>query len=375
MSDAFDPTSLIDDETGTWSFDRFPVPEVLATLADRGLTGLLRLRQGDRSHRLYLREGQPVGVDLAEVVAPLGQVLLELGDLNAASYVQAQRLIDEEGRLPGQVYVELGLIDSARLKVVLQIQAARKAQRFVESCRGPFEFSRGLSFLTGFVAAPLDMDRLIAQALQAWLDPAQAQRVLASLGTAQLRAPEAGLIRVDTLGWGLAESRFLARLADWQTVDDLDRFGTLPRAQMALLLRFLQLRRRLQLRPMLDPLPGATPERRVVVPQPVADDEAAAATGGASAGKKTSRKREKTERISIELPGWREPRDARVERTEQLALPSVLVDYSALGVRGTAAAGGTRDEITAVTTVVDEPEDDEDDDASKNTSPTIRIKK
>ena len=208
-------------------------------------------------------QGRPVGVQLAERVHPLGQLLLELGRTNGATFLRAQRLIAEGGRLPGQVFKELGVVDEAGLKDTLAIQARRKAEHFCRLGSRPFTFCKGLMYLSGFASTPLDLHGVIylavrqqtgEQAREAWLEGARLEQV-------RLVVPGAvdGPRPVDHLGlpaapaaygFGPPEERFLQRiLAGWESVADLGETGTLPREEMATLLRYLEVVGRLQRRP------------------------------------------------------------------------------------------------------------------------------
>jgi hypothetical protein len=68
---------------------------------------------------------------------------------------------------------------------------------------------------------------------------------------------------------------------------------------------------------------------------PVASIAPGRSEGGTAVGKirpAPKNKREKTERVSIAVAGWTEPVTPREERTELTDLPSIVVDYDALGV-------------------------------------------
>ncbi|MBN2359577.1 MAG: hypothetical protein JXR83_08975 [Deltaproteobacteria bacterium] len=328
MPREFDPKSLLDDETGRWSFEETSVYQVFATLVDGRLTGVVTTRPDADAGRLFLREGEPVGVQLAEVYAPIGQLLLELGYIDAATFVKAQALIAHEQRLPGQVFIELNAIDANCLQQVINVQAKRQVRRFIEDCRGTFTFSRGPAFLTGFSTTTIGPDLLIWLSLERSFTEEPAERYLASLAGkhVKLAAGLSGL--VTELGFGPPEERFLARLGEWHSVDELDKFGTLPRPQIGLLLKFLDMRQRLQLRPA----PEAIAAIAGVPVTSIAPGRGQGGTAVAKARPAGKAKREKTERVSISVAGWTEPVPAREERTELTELPSIVVDYDALGV-------------------------------------------
>jgi len=331
MSREFDPKSLLDDQTGRWSFEETPAYAVFAALVDGRVTGVVTTRPDANANRLFFREGQPVGVQLAEVYAPLGQLLLELGHIDAATFVKAQALIASEQRLPGQVFVELEAIDAATLQQVIDIQAKRQVRRFIEECRGSFNFARGAAFLTGFSTTTIGPDLLIWLSLERGFVGEMVERYLASLVGKHVKLGAGLSDLVAELGFGPPEERFLARLGEWHSVDELDKFGTLPRPQIALLLKFLDMRQRLQLRPAPEAIAAITG-------MPVASIAPGRREGNTAIGKPkpaAKAKREKTERVSIAVAGWNEPISAREERTELTELPSIVVDYDALGVDDT----------------------------------------
>lgn len=336
MGDAlFEPKNLLDNEASYWSFDQVPVYKAFAALVEGKLTGVLSVYSGDLANNLYFREGLPVGVKLVDVCAPLGQLLLELGHINSATFVETKQNIDDEGRLPGQVYVEIGAIDATLLKEVLHVQADRKARRFVELCHGQFEFSRGLSFLTGFAATQISPDLLIFLAIERHFPESEREGFLKDFGSMQLMADKGLNAPLDVFGFGMAEERFLSRMVEWHSIDELDKFGTLTRPQISLILKFLHVRHLLKQRPAVEDLPTvsegdraqdvfATLDGSGYTPRSIAAAEAF--NNPIPAPKKP----EKTERVSMPAAGWSDPKPAREERTEIDALPSVLVDFDAL---------------------------------------------
>ncbi len=334
MSSGFEPQTMSDMQSVEASFAQLPIYAVLAKLFDEQATGKLRLLDGAGSFSLFFRQGLPVGVDLDEICAPLGQLLLELGRVTAEDYVCVQRIIESQDRLPGQAYIQRGILDEAGLKEVLALQAMRKAQRFIERSVGAFEFTAGLAALTGFSAAMLNADRLLVLALDKHFDDEAREDFLHRQQAAQICIASEADWSAETLGYGHAEQRFLQQLADWQTVEDLDKFGTLPRSLMSLLLKFADLRGMLRVRPVPADLPLA---------QSVEEESVFSVTNKSSMlpphirslslEKAKPQQREKTERISMDINGWSQPKEARVEKTVTAALPSIVVDYDSLGTK------------------------------------------
>ena len=269
----FDPAKIPDDACAEGHLDSDPIYGVLLALGQKLVTGRLTIADAAGDNHMYFMQGRPVGVHLAEHFHPLGQLLLEIGRIDGATFVRAQRLIAEGSRLPGQVYKELGILDDAGLKEVLSIQARRKAEHFCRLGSRPFRFCRGLTWLTGFTSTPLDPHAVIflavrqqmgEQSREGWLEAARGEQVrlmppggMPPEGTTveHLGLPGAP----QNFGFGAPEERFLQRLlAGFESVVDLAETGTLPRDEVAVLLRYLEVIGRLQRRPIppkRDPLP------------------------------------------------------------------------------------------------------------------------
>lgn len=249
---SFDPVPIEDNQIGEGHLDDAPMYEILMVLHRTQTTGRLSIAgEGGENHLFFMR-GQPVGVTLAERVHPLGQLLLELGRINGATFVRAQRLIAEAQRFPGQVYKELGAVDEASLKDVLNLQAQRKTEHFCRLRGRPFQFGKGFTFLNGFHSVPLHVHAVIFMALRQQLDESAREAWLASLAGkfVGLRERDGGLpAPLAVYGFGAAEERFVARLAAGaESVEVLGDTGTLPREEMAVLLRYLDVLGRLDVR-------------------------------------------------------------------------------------------------------------------------------
>ena len=240
---AFEPQNIPEDGHGGGHLDEVPLFEILIALQGAQSTGRLTVASSSGENHMYFMRGAPVGVQLSEVLHPLGQLLLDLGIINGATFVRAQRLIDEAGRLPGQVFIELGALDEKRLNQVLREQARRKVEQFCRLGSRPFTFYRGLTFLAGFNSTPMDIYAVIFLAVREHLGPAGRASYLESLDDKQVRCgPDPLPAPAEAFGFGPSELKFLERLASgWQSVSDLVQTGSLPDGDVAVLLRFLDL--------------------------------------------------------------------------------------------------------------------------------------
>ncbi len=265
---SFDPSRIDEDACGGGHLDTDPVHDVLLSIGGGRTTGRLTIEDEHGANHMYFMQGRPVGVQLSEFFHPLGQLLLELGRIDGATFVAAQRLISEGARLPGQVFKELGVLDDDSLKEVLAIQARLKAEHFCRLGQRPFTFCRGLTFLSGFNSTPLDIHAVIFLAVRQqmskdaraqWLAAAKDKevRLRPTTRSGDKQGAEALLpAPLAVFGFGPPEERFLQRiLAGHEKVVDLQETGTLPRDEMAVLLRYLELVERLEIRPI-----GAKPQ-------------------------------------------------------------------------------------------------------------------
>jgi len=271
---AFDPTTLSEDSAGEGHLDQTPLYDVLLTIRDTQMTGRLTIPAAAGDNHMFFMRGQPVGVKLAEYFHPLGQLLLEIGRIDARTFIRAQRLIAEGGRLPGQVFKELGVLDDGSLKDVLSLQSRKKAEEFCRIGGRPFIFGRGLTFLSGFSSTPLDIAAVLYIAVKQQMGPASRSAFLEELSGKEVRIPEGTPSLpspLDVFGFGPAEERFLTRLSSgWQKTESLIETGALPSEEAAVLLRYLRLIKHLVVRaPVAAPPPLAVPPR--TAPEPLED--------------------------------------------------------------------------------------------------------
>ncbi len=107
-----------------------PVLEALSSVYRSDFVGVCEVLE-DRAvvARLYLLGGQVVHVALPDHTEALGHVLYELQLIDRATYAETMRQAKQEGKLHGQVLLELQLIDELRLNYALSLQLHRKLRR------------------------------------------------------------------------------------------------------------------------------------------------------------------------------------------------------------------------------------------------------
>ncbi|MEW5851867.1 MAG: DUF4388 domain-containing protein [Myxococcota bacterium] len=333
----FDPSQIADETTYEGHLSQVPMSELLAAIIRGKVTGRVCVHDEAGANFLYFMQGRPVGVVLSQVIHPLGQLLLELGKVDSGQFVKAQRIIGNGERLVGQVFIEIGAINETDLNETLHIQARRKAQKFVAFQNVPFEFNKGLSFLTGFKSSPMDGPPLIYHALSASMDAGARSAYLQQLSSMRLRAKSMQLgAALESFGFGRAEERFLQRMADWHSVTELDQFGTLPRDDMAALIRYLELIGTLEVAepaaaaPKPAPAPAPAPQR-ASTPAPAA--RPAAPPSPSQRGHIQPRKPDTYgPSPNSASQATRNARDIDQKREEHRKLPSVVIDYASLGL-------------------------------------------
>ena len=251
----FQPQMIDEDTAREGHLDTDPIYDILLAVDAAKVTGRLSIEDSSGSNHMYFMQGRPVGVQLADFFHPLGQLLLELGRVDGQTFVRAQRLIAAGQRLAGQVFKEIGVLDDDSLKEVLAIQARRKAEHFCSLGSRPYSFGRGRMYLTGFTSTPLDIHAVIYLAIRQQMGPDSRAAYLEAAREMEvkLRADPAKILPspLAVYGFGAPEERFLRRIVGgWQKVKELADTGTLPREEMAVLLRYLEFVKRLEKRVM-----------------------------------------------------------------------------------------------------------------------------
>jgi hypothetical protein len=87
---AFEPSKIPEDQCVQGHLDADPIYDVLLRVHGAKVSGRLTTEDASGPNHLYFMQGRPVGVQLAEYVHPLGQLLLELGRINGQTFVRAQ---------------------------------------------------------------------------------------------------------------------------------------------------------------------------------------------------------------------------------------------------------------------------------------------
>jgi curved DNA-binding protein CbpA len=108
--------------------DKTPLLHLLVYAMDKGLTGSLELStvSGGENAAILFYKGQPAKVRTSQPVVYLGQIVLEAGLLDEARLHQTIALKAQSGKLHGQILLEARILDQAQLANALRTQLGRK---------------------------------------------------------------------------------------------------------------------------------------------------------------------------------------------------------------------------------------------------------
>ena len=150
--------------TAQGSFAKTPFPHLLVYALERGLSGTFELHVGAESvASILFIQGLPAKVRTTEGVHYLGDVMQELGMVSAEAVKASQERMAESPRLQGQILVELGAIDEARLDAGLRAQLERKLEHlFTLPSDTVFSYFDGVDSLQRFGGPPTPTDPLPA---------------------------------------------------------------------------------------------------------------------------------------------------------------------------------------------------------------------
>ena len=150
--------------TAQGSFAKTPFPHLLVYALERGLSGTFELQVGAASvATILVIQGVPAKVRTSGGVHYLGDVMQELGMVSAEAVRASQQRMAESPRLQGQILVELGAIDEARLDVGLRAQLERKLDHlFTLPPETVFSYFDGVDSLQRFGGPPTPIDPLPA---------------------------------------------------------------------------------------------------------------------------------------------------------------------------------------------------------------------
>ncbi|HEY3493066.1 MAG TPA: DnaJ domain-containing protein [Polyangiaceae bacterium] len=168
-----------------------PLANLLIYALDRKLTGSLVFEEpSGAKHAVYFARGAPALVGLSVAVAPLGELGVEAGVVPRERLEAALAAGREQKQKLGRILIEWGLLDEARLELLLQDQISRRVRRLALLPReSAYGYYAGVNFLEsmGGPAAPCPPLPLIWRVLKASGDPAKTREIVQRLGNSELR--------------------------------------------------------------------------------------------------------------------------------------------------------------------------------------------
>jgi len=146
--------------SATGSFVKTPFPHLLVYALERRLTGSFELFQGASVvATILVTGGCPAKVRIAEPIHYLGDILLELGMIDAGARAASLQKMQAEGKLQGQALLELGAIDPGRLDAGLRAQVERKIERlFALPGETTFHYYDNVDLLSNVGGGPSPID-------------------------------------------------------------------------------------------------------------------------------------------------------------------------------------------------------------------------
>jgi DNA-binding NarL/FixJ family response regulator len=151
------------------------LPELLLSLYQRRVGGILEVRAYDEQREILVRDGVPIAIRSNFIPDDaLGQLLIAQGSIDAIALERLLRQAKKEGRKIGDLLVETGVVSAGKLDALLRIQAKRKMNSAFRWKDGSYTFAPGahdmpdgidihqdmLAILLGGVVRHFDMAKL-----------------------------------------------------------------------------------------------------------------------------------------------------------------------------------------------------------------------
>ncbi len=130
-------------DEGDFAYQAFPL--VLGRLGLDQSSGQLLLRRGDTKKMIGFRSGLPIAVKSNLIEECLGQLLVREGVLRQDTCDLSVHRAHQEGRLQGEILLEMGVISTGDLEEALRLQFEEKLFDMMGWTDGLFQFRRGHS--------------------------------------------------------------------------------------------------------------------------------------------------------------------------------------------------------------------------------------
>jgi curved DNA-binding protein CbpA len=198
---------------------RTPLAALLLEALNLRATGVLTVKHGDGTSRLFIREGRPVGAQVVAGLRPLGHILLQAGAIDIDALSKSLALMAETRRPQGELLVEMGVVSRAQVDQALVEQQAGYFNLIAALEEGGYEFDPAAELPAWAGQSLLSPLRTIVDALER---PQAGALVISALqpvagGTVRLAS---GYRSVATaFRWTGAEQVLVARLQSPSTLE------------------------------------------------------------------------------------------------------------------------------------------------------------
>ncbi|MGB8931764.1 MAG: DUF4388 domain-containing protein, partial [Anaeromyxobacteraceae bacterium] len=117
-----------------------PLAAILREALDTRATGILSVEHGDGTSRVFVRDGLPVGAQVAVGFRPLGHLLLEAGIIDIDVLSSSLAAMTATRRPQGEILVEMGAVTADVVERYLAEQQTRYVTLIASLERGGFRF-------------------------------------------------------------------------------------------------------------------------------------------------------------------------------------------------------------------------------------------
>jgi type IV pilus assembly protein PilZ len=200
------------------SLGDFLVPEILLELLNRRKTGALVLQREGVKKTVYLTDGSPVYVDSALPSEQLGQFLVRSGQIGAGVLEQAMAEMEETALPIGEVLLRIGVIDAATLSMAAVMNQEERLTNTFPWFDGRFRFDAGTDWPATVAVTPLRPYPVLLDGIRRWFE---APVVTAWSGIHEKTYLRSRFVPPDGMGLPDFVTPLLKRMMNPQRPDDL----------------------------------------------------------------------------------------------------------------------------------------------------------
>ena len=197
-----------------------PLAALLLEALNVKATGTLEIQGGGGNHKLFLRDGVPVGAQTFVGFKPLGQYLLAKGLIDIEALNRSLVAMAEARRPQGEVLVEMGAVTREVMDQALSEQQAGYITRLAGLDGGTFRFDGQTpvpEWTRGIRISPL---RLVVEALERPQAGALVGAALRQIATGRVALTGGYRQLAGAFGWSADEARLLSRLETPSSPDE-----------------------------------------------------------------------------------------------------------------------------------------------------------